>query len=149
MDRDAIAGPNMSVNTDAEKSTQVPDAKAPPSPQRSHSSSSTSRAAHRQSFTENLRNHPPSPRHRHPSLTQAAIQDLLNHPSSTSRHQNPKFVGREWRDIAIGELVSPDDVRWIEIECSVEEATMVSTDLLNLNIYSLHCCPIHLLTLYP
>lgn len=137
MDKDAIAArSNMSVNTDAERSTKLPDVKSSPSPspQRSHSSSSTSRATHRQSFTESVRNLPPSPRHRHPSLTQAAIQDLVNHPPSTSRHQNPKFVGREWGDIAIGELVSIEDVRWIDIECSVEEATMVSTDC------SSHCC---------
>ncbi|RFU72116.1 hypothetical protein TARUN_10145 [Trichoderma arundinaceum] len=115
----------MSVNTDAEKSTKPSDMKVSPSPQRSPSSSSTGKTAHRQSFTENFRNLPPSPRHRHPSLTQAAIQDLLNHPPSTSKHQNPKFVGREWRDITIGELISPGDVRWIEIECSVEEATLM------------------------
>lgn len=129
MDKEAIAAnPNMSVNTDAERSTKPADVKSSssPSPQRSHSSSSTSRATHRQSFTESYRNLPPSPRYRHPSLTQAAIQDLVNHPPSTSRHQNPKFVGREWGDITIGELVSLDDVRWIDIECSVEEATMVS-----------------------
>lgn len=137
MDKDAIvAKSNMSVNTDAERSTKPADVKSSssPSPQRSPSSSSTSRATHRQSFTESFRNPPPSPRHRHPSLTQAAIQDLVNHPPSTSRHQNPKFVGREWEDVTIGELVSRDYVRWIDIECSVEEATMVSTD------YYLRCC---------
>ncbi|EHK39871.1 hypothetical protein TRIATDRAFT_302425 [Trichoderma atroviride IMI 206040] len=127
MDKDAIAAKsNMSINTDVERSTKPADVKSSsPSPQRSHSSSSTSRATHRQSFTESYRNLPPSPRYRHPSLTQAAIQDLVNHPPSTSRHQNPKFVGREWGDITIGELVSPDDVRWIDVECSVEEATMM------------------------
>lgn len=137
MDKDAIvAKSNMSVNTDAERSTKAADVKSSssPSPQRSHSSSSTSRATHRQSFTESYRNLPPSPRYRHPSLTQAAIQDLVNHPPSTSRHQNPKFVGREWGDITIGELVSLDDVRWTDIECSVEEATLVSTDCY------LRCC---------
>ncbi|KAL7783092.1 hypothetical protein V8C37DRAFT_406720 [Trichoderma ceciliae] len=115
----------MSVNPDAEKSTKSSDVKPLSSPQMSPSSSSISKAAHRQSFTDNFRNLPPSPRHRHPSLTQAAIQDLLNHPPSTSRHQNSKFIGREWGDITIGELVSSDDIRWIEIECSVEEATLM------------------------
>lgn len=94
-------------------------------PQRTPSTSSISKMAHRQSFAENLRNVPPSPRHRHPSLTQAAIQDLLNHPPSGNRHMNAKFVGREWRDISIGEMVSPDDVWWVEMDSSVEEATMV------------------------
>ncbi|UNI17287.1 cell separation during budding [Purpureocillium takamizusanense] len=93
-------------------------------PQRSPSSSSINKAAHRQSFAENLRNMPPSPRHRHPSLTQAAVQDLMNHPPSGSKHTNPRFAGRDWRDIAIGELTSPDDIRWIDMDSSVEEATI-------------------------
>ncbi|TFB02775.1 Protein SDS23 [Trichoderma ghanense] len=115
----------MSINTEADKSAKLSEPKASPSPQRSPSSSSISKASHRQSFTENLRNPPASPRHRHPSLTHAAIQDLLIHPASTNRHQNSKFAGREWRDITVGELTSPDDVRWIDIESSVEEATLM------------------------
>lgn len=126
MDRETTAaGSSMSSNTESDKSAKLSEPKASPSPQRSPSSSSISKASHRQSFTENLRNPPASPRHRHPSLTHAAIQDLLIHPASTSRHQNSKFVGREWRDITIGELTSPDDVRWIDIESSVEEATLM------------------------
>jgi hypothetical protein len=82
-------------------------------------------ASHRQSFAENQRHPPPSPRsQRHPSFTQQAVQDLLNHPP-TNRLPNPRFAGRDWRDIALGELVSPDDVRWAEMDTSVEEATMV------------------------
>ncbi|KAK5993116.1 Protein SDS23 [Cladobotryum mycophilum] len=96
-----------------------------PSPHRTPSTSSLNKSTHRLSFTENLRNVPPSPRHRHPSLTQAAVQELLNHPPSANKHPNPKFAGREWRDVAVGELVSVDDVRWIEIDSSVEEATMM------------------------
>ncbi|KAK1245647.1 hypothetical protein MKX07_004716 [Trichoderma sp. CBMAI-0711] len=115
----------MSSNTEADKSAKLSEPKASPSPHRSPSSSSISKASHRQSFTENLRNPPASPRHRHPSLTHAAIQDLLIHPASTSRHQNSKFVGREWGDITIGELTSSDDVRWIDIGSSVEEATLM------------------------
>ncbi|KAL6816366.1 hypothetical protein J3E69DRAFT_345287 [Trichoderma sp. SZMC 28015] len=115
----------MSFNTDSDIPSKLPEAKASPSPHRSPSSSSTSKASHRQSFTEGFRNPPPSPRHRHPSLTQAAIQDLLIHPPSTNKHQNPKFVGREWRDITIGELITAEDVNWIEIGGSVEEATLM------------------------
>ena len=81
--------------------------------------------AHRHSLAENLRGLPPSPRsQRHPSLTQAAIQDLLNHPPTNKAH-NPRFAGRDWRDIAVGELASNDDVKWVTMDTSVEEATMV------------------------
>ncbi|KAL7904073.1 hypothetical protein GGI35DRAFT_245031 [Trichoderma velutinum] len=115
----------MSINNDSDIPSRLTEAKASPSPHRSPSSSSTSKASHRQSFTEGFRNPPPSPRHRHPSLTQAAIQDLLIHQPSTNKHQNPKFVGREWRDITLGELISTEDVSWIEIGDSVEEATLM------------------------
>ena len=83
-------------------------------------------AAHRQSFADNQRYPPPSPRsQRHPSFTQQAIQDLMNNPP-TNRHPNPRYVGRDWRDLAIGEFASPEEVRWVEYDTSVEEATMVS-----------------------
>ncbi|KUI71873.1 Protein SDS23 [Cytospora mali] len=100
-------------------------------PQRSPSSSSLHKSvhAHRSSFAENLRNHhaPPSPRaSRHPSFTQAAVQDLMNHPPP-SRQPNPKFAGRDWRDVQLGELVSlnTDEVKWTDMDSSVEEATMI------------------------
>jgi hypothetical protein len=79
----------------------------------------------RQGFAENLRNPPPSPRsQRHPSFTQQAIQDLVNHPPA-NRQPNPLFVGRDWRGIGLGELAGQDEIRWAEMDTSVEEATMV------------------------
>ncbi|KAG6004331.1 hypothetical protein E4U21_001144 [Claviceps maximensis] len=81
-------------------------------------------SARRQSFAENLRNAPQSPRHRNPSFTQAAVQELLNHPPTGQRY-NPRFVGREWGEITIGELVSSEDVKWIDMDSSVEEATKI------------------------
>ncbi|KAL7619973.1 cell separation during budding [Parahypoxylon ruwenzoriense] len=103
---------------------------SPPPPQRTGSASSVHKSghvinhSHRSSFAENLRGVvPPSPRNqRHPSFTQAAIQELLNHPP-TPRH-NPRFAGRDWRDVAIGELVSGDDATWVELDASVQDATM-------------------------
>ncbi|KAK5653519.1 hypothetical protein OQA88_8778 [Cercophora sp. LCS_1] len=79
-------------------------------------------ATHRQSFVENQR-YPPSPRaQRHPSFTQQAIQDLILNPPS-NRHANPKFAGRDWRDIALGEL-EIYEAKWAELDTSVEETTM-------------------------
>ncbi|KAK7746015.1 cell separation during budding [Cytospora paraplurivora] len=80
------------------------------------------------SFAENLRNHhaPPSPRNsRHTSFTQAAVQDLMNHPPP-SRQPNPKFAGRDWRDVQLGELISLNthEVKWADMDSSVEEATI-------------------------
>ncbi len=104
----------------------------PTPPQRTPSSSSLHKSgiasahSHRSSFVEGLRGLPSSPRsQRHPSFTQSAIQDLLNHPPA-ARHHDPRFAGRDWRDIAIGELISEDDVRWVDMDTSVEDASMVS-----------------------
>ncbi|KAK1753524.1 hypothetical protein QBC47DRAFT_424080 [Echria macrotheca] len=97
-----------------------------PVPERSNSQSNTHKpghvSTHRQSFVENQR-YPPSPRsQRHPSFTQQAIQELLINPPS-NRHANPRFAGRDWREIALGEL-APDEVRWADWDTSVEDATM-------------------------
>lgn len=140
-------GPNTAVNpkdirdsrqtsstslASAASSSSTSSKTQPPIPRRtpsassiSVSSSSINKAAHRQSFAEELRNPPVSPRRRQPSVTQIAVQDLLNNPPA-SRHSNSRFAGREWRDVHVGELTSPDDVRWATMATSVEEATMVS-----------------------
>lgn len=82
--------------------------------------------SHRSSFADGMRPHPPSPRNqRHPSLSQAAVQELLNNPTPLNK-PDARFKGRDWRSIEIGELVNSDDVRFVETNTSVEEATNVS-----------------------
>ena len=99
----------------------------PPAMERHTSNSSTGSLSHRSSIAENLRPHPPSPRvHRHPSLSHAAVQDLLNHPP-VPRDRDLKYRGRDWRKIKIGEVVNREEVRWVERTMSVEEATKVGT----------------------
>ncbi|KAL4881427.1 hypothetical protein BJY04DRAFT_188882 [Aspergillus karnatakaensis] len=83
---------------------------------------------HRQSFSESLRAAPGSPRaRRQPSLTQAAIQSLIDNPPAP-QNANPAFAGRDWRDISIGELVSPDDLKFVEVDTGIEEATNILID---------------------
>ncbi|KAI1294112.1 hypothetical protein F5Y03DRAFT_410946 [Xylaria venustula] len=95
-----------------------------PSSSSLHKSSMSSAHSHRSSFVEGLRGLPSSPRsQRHPSFTQSALQDLLNHPP-VARNHNPRFAGRDWRDIAVGELIQEDDVRWVDMDTSVEDASM-------------------------
>jgi CBS domain-containing protein len=97
----------------------------PPSSPPIRNVTSSGALSHRSSFAENLRSHPPSPRsQRHPSFTQAAVQELLNHPPPT-KPADPRFVGRDWRHIQVAELVSKDDVRFVESRTGVEEATKV------------------------
>jgi len=96
-------------------------------PQRTPSQSSLHKV-HRQSFAENLRNAPPSPRaQRHPSFTgvqPSVIADLLSLPP-THKMADPRFAGRDWREVTVGELVAPEDVNWVDMNTSVEETTMV------------------------
>ncbi|KAL2751926.1 hypothetical protein ACRALDRAFT_1078342 [Sodiomyces alcalophilus JCM 7366] len=110
-------------------SSASPPPLAPPqrtSSQSSLTKSSSHISSHRHSFVENLRNAPGSPHsQRHPSLAQTAIQDLVNHPPSAHKHSNPRFAGRDWRDISVNELVSHDDVKWANLDTSVEEASML------------------------
>jgi hypothetical protein len=82
--------------------------------------------SHRGSFAEQMRGTPTSPRaSRQPSLSQHALQDLLNNPPSKAG--DPKFQGRDWKSIRLGEVVEPDLVRFVEYDTSVEDATSVSS----------------------
>ncbi|KAF7915698.1 uncharacterized protein EAE98_011041 [Botrytis deweyae] len=94
-----------------------------PPPRQSTSSPSNNNPAninHRSSFAENLRQSPRA--QRHPSFTQAAVQELLNHPPA-QKGGDPKFAGRDWRQIRVGELVQESDIHWCELETDVEHAT--------------------------
>ncbi|OJJ47517.1 hypothetical protein ASPZODRAFT_1702487 [Penicilliopsis zonata CBS 506.65] len=78
-----------------------------------------------QSFSESLRAVPGSPRsRRQPSLTQAAIQSLIDNPPARNP-ADPAFAGRDWRHISIGELVRPDDLKFVEVDTGIEEATNI------------------------
>ncbi|KAF7502912.1 cell separation during budding protein [Endocarpon pusillum] len=81
---------------------------------------------HRQSFTESLRGLPPSPRaQRQPSLSQLAIQDLIDNPPARN---DPAFAGRDWRTVNVAELVSPEDLKFAEVNTGVEVATNLLID---------------------
>lgn len=90
---------------------------------------STPNHQHRQSLSETLRGPPGSPRaRRQPSLPQSAIQSLIDNPPPP-KATDPAFVGRDWRHISIGELVSPAELKFVELGTGIEEATNVSTSL--------------------
>ncbi|KAJ5908929.1 hypothetical protein N7495_001611 [Penicillium taxi] len=83
---------------------------------------------HRQSLSESLRGPPGSPRsRRQPSLTQSAIQSLIDNPPPP-KNVDPAFIGRDWQAISIGELVSLEDVRFVELDTGIEEATNILID---------------------
>lgn len=81
---------------------------------------------HRSSFAEHMRGGPGSPRaSRQPSLTQQAFQDLINNPPTKAG--DPRFHGRDWKTIRLGEIVDASLVRFAEYDTSVEDATSVGT----------------------
>jgi hypothetical protein len=95
-----------------------------PPPALKMSSSPSPHSSHRSSFAEHMRGTPTSPRaSRQPSLTQQALQDLLNNPPT--KGGDPKFQGRDWKTIRLGEIVDPELVRFAEYSTSVEDATSV------------------------
>ncbi|KAJ9621024.1 cell separation during budding [Taxawa tesnikishii (nom. ined.)] len=63
--------------------------------------SSSPSISHRSSFADNLRGIPPSPR----------------------AQQDAKFMGRDWRTITVGEIIAAEEVRFVEVDTSVEDAT--------------------------
>ncbi|CAK7208766.1 cell separation during budding [Sporothrix curviconia] len=115
---------SASASSLAPAGAQAGAAGVPAVPERSPSRSSLrhSTSSHRHSFAENLRNPPPSPRSlRQPSFTQQ-VQGLLNHPPP-QRQPQARFANRDWHDISLGELVSEEDVRWANLDTSVEDCT--------------------------
>lgn len=116
-----IASPRSSTDSRASSAHRNPPARL---------SQVSSKHNHRQSFSESLRT-PNSPRsRRQPSLPHSAIQSLIDNPPVPNA-ANPKFVDRDWGQISIGEVVSPDDLRWVEESTGIEEATIVSWDMHN------------------
>ena len=88
------------------------------------SSPSPSPHSHRGSFAEQMRGGPGSPRaSRQPSLSQQAFQDLINNPPTKAG--DPRFQGRDWKTVRLGEIVDPSLVRFVEYDTTVEDATSV------------------------
>lgn len=82
-------------------------------------------ASHRQSFHEHLRAMPSSPRaHRQRSLSQQQFQELINNPPVGQR-EDTKFAGRDWKSVTAGEVIDEREVRFVELDTSVEDATNV------------------------
>jgi hypothetical protein len=81
---------------------------------------------HSSSFSDQFRGIPPSPRNsRQLSISSMpAVQDLLNNPPKPD-NADPKFQGRDWHTIAVGELVDVKDVHFVEVDTGIEEATNV------------------------
>ena len=61
------------------------------------------------------------------SLTQAQVLELINNPP-TAGHDgaDERFRGRDWRTISIGDLVQEAELRWVEFDEGIEQATDVS-----------------------
>lgn len=82
--------------------------------------------SHRHSFSDQLRGIPLSPRssRQFSHSSAAGVQELLDNPPKTGA-EDPAFAGRDWHDIAVGELVDSKDVRFVEEDTSIEKATNV------------------------
>lgn len=138
--RDPLAQSSSSSSStnSAPSRSSLSDSRSPPSRNNSLrlAHMPLSNAPHRQSFSESLRGLPPSPRaQRQPSLTQLAVQELIDNPPARNQ-PDPAFLDRDWRTIPIVELVSPEELKFVDVETGMEAATNVSM------IFSNHavCC---------
>ena len=107
-----------------QRSTSLRDPTTPRTPR--VPSGSNHRHRHSNSLSDVLRGVTPASTRsrRQPSLTQAALQSLIDNPPVRNA-DNPAFAGRDWRQISIGELVTPDDLGFVELDTGIEEATQV------------------------
>lgn len=61
---------------------------------------------------------------RSPSVSHQALQDLINNPPvGVHDPEEARFAGRDWRTIKVGEIIAPEETRFVQIDTSVEEAT--------------------------
>jgi hypothetical protein len=119
--------PSSSSTNSAQSRPGISDSKSPPSRGNSLRLAHIplSNAPHRQSFSESLRGIPPSPRaQRQPSLTQLAVQELIDNPPPRNQ-PDPAFLGRDWRSIPIVELIGAEEPKFVDVETGVEAATNV------------------------
>ncbi|KAF2155159.1 hypothetical protein K461DRAFT_223072 [Myriangium duriaei CBS 260.36] len=93
---------------------------------RSSSNASSPSISQRSSFIETMRGVPHSPNQR--SVSHQALQDLINNPPvGVQDPDDAKFAGRDWRTIKVGEIIAPEEVRFVQVDTSVEEATRILT----------------------
>jgi hypothetical protein len=59
-------------------------------------------------------------------MTQSQIQDLINNPP-TLGSPDPRFAGKDWQHIAVGDLVDEEELRFVELDTGIEDATNVRT----------------------
>ncbi|PGH13999.1 hypothetical protein AJ79_03268 [Helicocarpus griseus UAMH5409] len=125
-DRSSRSPSNLARDPSFTNSRSSTESRSPPSRSTSFRRSIASTTP-RQSFSDSLRAAPASPRNRRqPSLTQFAVQSLIDNPPAGNA--DPAFSGRDWTQISIGELVSPNDLRFVEADTSIEEATNLLID---------------------
>jgi CBS domain-containing protein len=96
---------------------------------RTGSTSSTSTAnntpsvSHRSSYADGLRNYPPSPRaQRQHSFSGPALAELLKNPP-VKMTGDERFKGRDWRSIQVSEIVETSEVRFVQLDTSIEDTT--------------------------
>ena len=115
---------DIGVSSGTSEDSRSPAGRAP-APRPSHMPSPS--PSHRHSFSESLRGIPSSPRQaRQFSLSSTGSQDLWNNPPRSGA-ADPTFAGRDWHDIQVYELINPDDLRFVEFDTGIEDATNVRT----------------------
>ena len=112
---------STSIASSAVSSTSVTPAQTP---RKDSSLAPSPSVSHRSSFTENLRNYPPSPRaQRNHSFSGQALTELLMNPPVKGQAPDARFKGRDWRGIKVEEIIDPAETRFVELDTSIEDTT--------------------------
>ncbi|KAF3491007.1 CBS domain-containing protein [Arthroderma uncinatum] len=120
--QEPLGSPRLSSDSRSSSSRSSSLRRDPPS------NATPAKLSHRQSLGESLRGVPSSPRaRRQPSFTQAAVQSLIDNPPSHAA-ADPAFSGRDWTQISIGELVQPVDLKFVDADTAIEDATNLLID---------------------
>lgn len=59
-------------------------------------------------------------------MASLAVQDLIDNPPHRT-NPDSRFANRDWRTLRVAELSNPGDLKFIDIDASVEEATNVGS----------------------
>jgi hypothetical protein len=59
---------------------------------------------------------------------------LIDNPPRNA--PDPKFAGRDWQTVEVQELTSPADLKFVDVDTGVEDATKVGPGKMQLRISS-------------
>jgi CBS domain-containing protein len=116
--------PLLRSNTNTASSSAISSTINSPSHTPRKDASHSPAVSKRSSYADFGRNYPPSPRaQRQPSFSGSALAELLMNPPSKTNGDDARFKGRDWRNIQVNEIIEKEEVRFVQLDTSIEDTT--------------------------